>query len=211
MSNRYEGLIIRNTRNTVGGSILVEFDDEDEAEKMMKNWDKDLFGGNEGLIRYKPQNTSGILKQVEKLDEDEILEEIEDQYQISHVELFKKEERFTGTVKVIFKDEENLERALKQKMRIRNQIYIVERFNPKPKVIKCHTCQKFGHVSRLCRNKDHPVCGKCSSTKHETKHCQVEEDRYKCAHCDGVHVTGSYKCVKMKEQLAKIQSRGNVY
>ena len=69
---------------------------------------------------------------------------------------------FTGTVKVIFKDEETVEKAIERKIRINTQVYFVEKLNPKPRVIKCNTCQPFGHISRLCRNKDNPVCGKCS-------------------------------------------------
>ena len=87
------------------------------------------------------------------------------------------------------------------------QIYSVEAFTPKPKIIKCNKCQLFGHVSRLCSNK--PVCGKCSKNDHETKDCEVEPDDYKCAHCDGNHITGSYTCEMVKQKMEQLLSRGN--
>ena len=55
-----------------------------------------------------------------------------------------------------------------------------------------------------------PVCGKCSTKgHHETKECTVEKEEYKCAHCDGNHITGSYNCIKMKEMVEKLQNRND--
>ena len=90
------------------------------------------------------------------------------------------------------------------------QIYSVEVFITKPKIIKCNTCQAFGHVSRVCPNKANPVCGKCSSKEHETKDCEVDPAAYKCAHCEGNHITGSYSCEKVKQKMDELKNRGNV-
>ena len=150
------------------------------------------------------------MKYVEDLPADEIETEIKEQFPDSRVELFQRDEAFTGTVKVIFKDEEQLNKAMRDRCKIKEVYYLVDVFNPKPRVIKCNTCQAFGHVSRLCRRKNKPVCGKCCGTNHETNACIVEEEGYKCAHCGGNHVTGSYTCQKMKEKLDEIISRRNV-
>ena len=81
-----------------------------------------------------------------------------------------------------------------------NQRYRVEVYKPKPRIIKCNKCQRFGHVERICRE-DKPVCGKCTSRNHETKDCVVESENYKCHHCDGNHITGNNECEVMKEKM----------
>ena len=172
---------------------------------MITLWDKTLFGGNEGIVKRQPQHTAGLIKQVEHLPEEQIIEEINEAYPNARVELFKKQGRFIGTVKIIFKDEESLNKALENKVKLNHQIYIVEVFVPKPKVIKCNKCQAFGHVARMCDPKNTAVCGKCSVKGHETKDCMVDEEQYKCAHCGENHITGSYTCSKVKEKLANLQ------
>ena len=182
-------------------------DEEEKVSELIENWDTTLFGGNKGIVRYKPKHTAGLIKQVERLEEEEINEEIKNQFPDCHIELFKKNSRFTGTVKINFPNEELLQQAIQQKIRINGLIYCVEVFEPKPKVIKCNICQIIGHVSRMCKNQNSPTCGKCSGKDHQTKDCDVQENDYKCAHCSGNHITGSYTCQKMKDKLEQIMNR----
>ena len=210
INNKFPGMVMRQARNTVGGSILIEFDDEDSANHVIQDWDVNLFGGNAGIVKYRPQHTAGIIKQVEDLEETQIEQEIKAQFPDSRIELFTREDRFTGTVKIIFKNEGVLNKAIQEKCKLNGQVYIVDIFTPKPKVIKCNTCQRFGHVSRVCRNKNNPVCGKCKG-KHETMNCEIPKEEYKCVHCDGNHITGSYTCEKVREKLEEILNRGNGY
>ena len=93
------------------------------------------------------------------------------------------------------------------KFRLCHKKYITEPFIHKPRVIKCNTCQRFGHVSRMCRSKDKPVCGKCSKD-HETKNCTTPAAEYKCHHCNKTdHFTGSHSCEKMKEKYQELIDR----
>ena len=208
MYNKYRNPGIKHTRPCVGGSILIEFESKEAADTMIRNWDKNLFGGNEGISKHQPRHTAGLIKQVERLPEEDIIAEIKEYYPDAHLECFKNNDRFTGTVKITFKDEESLKNAIENKIRINQQIYIPEIFISKPRVIKCNKCQTFGHVAKWCRQA--PVCGKCSTKgHHETKECTVEKEEYKCAHCDGNHITGSYNCIKMKEMVEKLQNRND--
>ena len=85
---------------------------------------------------------------------------------------------------------------------------MIEPFVHKPRVIKCNICQRFGHVSRLCRSKDKPVCGKCSTEGHETKDCTKDDNEQKYFHCGkGDHITGSYACEKVKEKYQELIDR----
>ena len=110
--NKYKDANISKARNCAGGSILLEFDDAPSAQKMIDQWDKTLFGGNEGIVKHQPRHTAGLIKQVEYLSEEEITKEIKENYQDVHVELFKRQGRFIGTVKITFKDEASLKTAI---------------------------------------------------------------------------------------------------
>ena len=44
------------------GSILVEFEDKDTAENVKKNWNKNLFGGNNGVLTKKTNPPAGTVK-----------------------------------------------------------------------------------------------------------------------------------------------------
>ena len=173
----------------------------------MNNWDKSFFKGNSSMIKMKEKNSSGIVKYVNDMDEDEIKEEIDMNYPDTQVEFFRKNDEFTGVFKITFKDEEELKRVIADKMKLNHRKYNIEEFVHKPRVIKCNTCQRFGHVSRLCRSKEKPVCGKCTKD-HETKDCTSPPTDYKCFHCDkSDHFTGSQKCEKMKEKYQQLLDR----
>ena len=103
-------------------------------------------------------------------------------------------------IKVKFNTSDELNQVIVNKFKIFNRAFLVEPFEQKPRVIKCNVCQRFGHVSRLCRSKNKPVCGKCSCTGHETKDCTKSENEHKCFHCGKEdHITGSYTCEKVQE------------
>ena len=142
------------------------------------------------------------------MDEDEITESIEENYPDCRYKLFRKDGDFTGMIKVTFRNENELNAAITDKFKIGHSKFITEKFKQKPRVIKCNVCQMFGHVGRRCGNKDKPVCGKCSQEGHETKDCEVPANLHKCFHCgEQGHITGSYKCIKVKEKLQILTSR----
>ena len=142
------------------------------------------------------------------IEEDEIKAEIEQNYPECRYELFKKDEEFTGMIKITFKTADELNAAISNKFKISNRLFRIEHFQHKPRVIKCNVCQMFGHISRRCRNKQKPVCGKCSCEGHESKDCQKSEDQYKCFHCgSSSHMTGSYSCKKVLEKYEELKER----
>lgn len=208
----YPEILLRNARFTAGGSIVLEFDDVESAESTQVSWNKTLFGGNAGLEKFNSQNSSGIVKYVYVNEtEEEIEEEIKRNYPNTEHNLFKKDGNFTGMIQIKFKDEDELKQVIENKFDLFHRKFIIEPFKQKPKVIKCNTCQRFGHVSRICRNKNNPVCGKCSKVGHESENCNIPEEEYKCYHCHQNHITGSYKCGKVQEKLDEIMSRRSQY
>ena len=208
--NKYYPLImLRHARITVGGSYLLEFDEESAATEVQENWKNDYFGGNSGIVKFNDQNCTGIVKYVyDAITENEIGEEIEKNYPGAKYELFKNNDEFTGMIKVIFPNEDALNRAINNRFEISHRKYLIEVFKHKPRVIKCNICQDLGHVSRLCRKKDKPICGKCSKEGHKTKDCTTDEAEHKCYHCKkSGHITGSYSCEVMKAKLQELMSR----
>ena len=191
---------------TAGGSYIFQFENEEMANQIQQKWDNTYFKGNSGLVNIKERNCTGIVKYVYDLEEDEIKNEIEQNYPNTEVEFFRKNDEFTGMLKVTFKDENELKKAIAEKFTLYHRKYITEEFVHKPRVIKCNTCQVFGHVSRLCRSKK-TVCGKCCEN-HETKDCTSPPSEYKCFHCNKTdHITGSHKCEKIKEKYQILADR----
>nr|BDW09885.1 MAG: hypothetical protein [Marsupenaeus japonicus pemonivirus] len=67
------------------------------------------------------------------------------------------------------------------------------------KPMRCNRCQKFGHTSLRCIDKDTDkfTCGKCTGA-HDTTACT--EKTLKCANCGGPHQSGSAECSSLKKE-----------
>ena len=189
---------------------MLEFENEEDIKRTEDSWNTDHFGGNSGLVEANERNCTGLVKFVyDDIEEEEITNHINQDYPGNKHELFKRGGVFTGMIKVTFSNEDQLKQAITNKFKIGRGLYITEPFKHKPRVIKCNTCQRFGHVSRLCRSKDKPVCGKCTKD-HETKDCTADESEYKCYHCSKTdHITGSHTCHIVKEKLQELLDRQN--
>ena len=205
----YQDVLLKQARISAGGSYVLEFDKEEDAKQVQENWNLDHFAGNSGIVELNKPNSTGIVKFVyADIEEDELKTEIEQNYPGSVHELFKRNDQFTGTIKVTFKDETELNTAIANRFKIKGRLYLTEVFEHKPRVIKCNTCQRFGHISRLCRSKDKPVCGKCSCEGHETTNCHKGVEEQKCFHCGkDDHITGSFSCEKVKEKYQELIDR----
>ena len=210
-SKYFADAIVKNARISAGGSYVFEFEDEETAINVTENWKNEYFKGNARITKITDKNCTGIVKYVyADISEDTIDREIKRNYEGATYELFKKNNEFTGSIKVNFKDEATLKTVVQNKFSLDGRKYQTEVFKHKPKVIKCNTCQRFGHISRLCRAKDKPVCGKCSTEGHESRDCTAAAEEYKCFHCgSSEHITGSYNCEIVKEKLLEINNRHN--
>ena len=202
---QFPGTIIRNARTTAGGSILVELDDEKSAENITKNWNRHLYGGNQGVMMGNIPKTIGIVKHVWiQRPLEEIKEDIIENYHCKEVEFFKKNGNYMGIVKITFNTQDELEKTMNERIKIFRQRFIVEEYNFKPRVIKCNQCQKFNHIARLCRSDE--LCGKCGRN-HNTDTCNVDPEDYTCHHCKGNHQTGDKECPVMKEKEEFLKNR----
>lgn len=209
-NKHYEGLLMKHGRTTVGGGILMEFEDVETADLVSAGWKDTFFGGNSGLKIPGEGNKVGIIKHVHNdMTEEEMTAELQEKFPGSTCEFFKrpKTEEFNGIIKVEFADVSMLEKAINEKFFFGRQRFKVEVYKRKIQVVKCHRCQKFGHIARLC-NSDKPKCGKCSRENHETRDCK-NTTNYKCAHCNQNHITGTAVCPEWKKRMEEIKSRNN--
>ena len=126
--------------------------------------------------------------------EEEIEENMNANYAVSKVEVFKRNGEMTGTVKVTFNSQKELNDTVVDRMKIFSQRYLLEEYKSTPRVIKCHRCQGFGHIARLCRSNS-PKCGKCGEQNHQTNNCTSSVR--KCAHCKENHATGDKSCTML--------------
>ena len=202
----FENVILKEARISAGGSFILEFEDLAEAKRVQKNWKNEYLGGNSGMVDAGERNCTGLVKFVDDdLTEKDIEENIKENYPGARHELFKKGGEFLGLIKVTFKDENELEEVIANKFTLGRRKYLVEKFQHKPRVIKCNICQAFGHIALRCRNKKKPNCGKCGEAGHESLNCIEEEENHQCYHCKTKdHKTGSYKCKKVQEILEVI-------
>ena len=118
MNKDYPGEILSNARTTAGGSMLLEFDDKPTADRVKQNWRKTTFGGNAGVVTIKENPPAGIIKNVfvedEEKTDDDIINEVKRKYPDSEVDLFQKDDEFSGIIKIIFNNDAELETALER-------------------------------------------------------------------------------------------------
>ena len=210
-SEYYPNTLLKHARISAGGSYVFEFDETAAADQVQQDWSMDHFNGNSGLVKRNQRNCTGIVKFVyDDFTEEQIETQIGQNYPDATFELFKRNNEFTGMIKVTFKDENELKTVIANRFSISGRKFLVEEFKHRPRVIKCNVCQRFGHVSRLCRSKNNPRCGKCSQEGHETKDCTADNTEFKCFHCDqNDHITGSYACAKFQEKYQELLDRQN--
>jgi hypothetical protein len=72
-------------------------------------------------------------------------------------------------------------------------------------VTRCFKCQKYGHMSNQCSNKDpnFNCCGRCSQP-HRTNTCLVPDSALNCANCGLKHKAGDPACSHQKKAVEKL-------
>ena len=60
-------------------------------------------------------------------------------------------------------------------------------------ITQCRTCQRYGHGSKFC-NMDQK-CLNCGDSSHKKDTCPVKESKnFRCANCNGNHMSNFYQC-----------------
>lgn len=86
-------------------------------------------------------------------------------------------------------------RMINEGVVIAYDLKIVERYEPKCRIIQCFKCQRYGHISTQCKATQR--CGYCGGS-HSTVDCadKTQAKRRSCAACDGgEHSSWSTACL----------------
>ena len=126
----YQKVTIKTCNISAGGSFLIGVDTEEDVKNLTSNWNKELFGGNKEVATKDCLHKSGIIKHVYMIStEEEISKYIRQNYAVSHVEYFKINEVFTGTVKDTFQNREELLKEIEHRRKFYENRYIIEEFH----------------------------------------------------------------------------------
>ena len=213
ISKEFKDTAIKFSRTTPQGTVTIECYNSKDAEDIIKKWSGRLFGGNSKVRGVIKHNTTAIIKEIDKtIHKDDIRKNILDQYPGTLVDVFQNRNRENGSknmgiVKLTFQDEETLDKARRENIRIGREIHHLEEYIRKPKVIICNKCQKYGHIERLCKQKS-SRCGRCSETNtHTTRQCNT--NRIKCPNCAGPHKVGDRDCQVFQKRIQEIKEKMN--
>ena len=202
-------LKIKSSFVTKAGSLLIEFNNPEDAEEVARNWNPSYYtnkrsGGETrcNLLSMINKN-SVIIKQVPKsINDTELNISVAKNFAGATAKRFvTKENIILGTVKIDFEEETEREKALTLGIKLGEEIFPAEKYEPRRRIIQCYNCLKFGHVAKLCRQ-DHPTCSTCGRDHHATR-CQYR--RIHCSNCDqDGHSATDKQCPKFRDIAMKM-------
>ena len=202
-------LKIKSSFVTKAGSLLIEFNNPEEAEEVTKNWNPSFYTNKrrEGETRCNLlsmiSKNSVIIKQVPKsINDTELNISVAKNFSgVTAKRFVTKEKVKLGTVKIDFEEETERDKALKLGIKLGEEIFPAENYEPRRRIIQCYNCLKFGHVAKLCRQ-DHPTCSTCGRD-HHAKSCQYR--RVHCSNCDqDGHSATDKQCPKFRDIAMKM-------
>jgi hypothetical protein len=82
-------------------------------------------------------------------------------------------------------------RLIKKKLLNEHTYLICEYFEKECRIKQCFKCQRYDHVSKICKNSK--KCEQCVQ-KHLTKDCRIAIDHRTCVNCENKHSTWSFQC-----------------
>ena len=200
---------IKSSFVTKAGSLLIEFNNPEDAEEVVRNWNPSYYtnknsrGETRCNLLSMINKNSVIIKQVPKsINDTELNISVAKNYAGATAKRFvTKEKVILGTVKIDFEEETERKKALTLGIKLGEEIFPAEKYEPRRRIIQCYNCLKFGHVAKLCRQ-DHPTCGTCGRD-HHVGSCQYR--RPYCSNCDQEgHSATDKQCPKFRDIAMKM-------
>ncbi|MES9880031.1 MAG: hypothetical protein ABW185_04035 [Sedimenticola sp.] len=191
------------------GGIALHFDSAEEAREVEKNWPGPVFGEDESVHKPKGSTpkTVGYLKNISLKTSKTELEQFLHNQGCRVLTLRRLLHRHSGRPmpvwRIEFEENSDLDKAVKSiypfKLNGKTAFCEVSRSY---KVVRCYSCQRFGHIARNCTY--HSRCENCGSSDHGGEQCQSEK---KCANCAGNHCSFSRNCPEYQSVLRNIRKQ----
>ncbi|CAF0801792.1 unnamed protein product [Brachionus calyciflorus] len=173
-------------------------------------WDKDAF--DTGINTVKPKEKAyfiavrGVPTTVDIKDEDTI-HKIKSKYGpiVEFYRITKKSEnRELNLIKIKVIDERCANHILSHGLQKGYVNYKTEPWKHKPRPLQCRKCNKFGHITNDCQEKNF-TCPLCSQN-HQLENCpnRNTQKKIKCSNCQGKHPAFSKICKFMINETNKL-------
>lgn len=183
--------------------ILIEFENIDEANKLIENSKFKELGYRCQMVNINSLSY-GIIKNIEvEIEEKEIIENIECEKEVISVRRLKRRTNEgawvnSEAVRICFNSP-----TLPMSIYMYGCPFKVEKYTFP--VSQCSGCWKFGHLLRTCPTKK-IMCPKCGD-----RHPNCETTHYTCINCKGQHMALDKKCpIFLKEkEIRRIMSSKN--
>ena len=193
---------------TRAGHLLIEVDRKEIMNKLKKT--KHIGDIPVLISEHDNLNTcKGVIfcdnKEVQKMDDDEILAEMIDQDQDVKT-VYRIEKRKEGTTDEKEKTDTFIvtfdTRILPQNIKIGYEIVEVKPYFPNPR--RCFNCQMYGHGKNQCTHETR--CATCGQEGHEYGDDECDNEKH-CFHCEQEHATTSKECPMFKLEKVIIQDK----
>ena len=176
--------------NTTKGNFHLEFVSKEEADEVFEKWKPEFLGDSTKIRRTlsteKPKRA--VISKKGPLDvTDEMIQScLDTQFTDAKASQFiKRDSTKLGTVKIVLKSENDLEKALHQGFLIDFIYYkTIPCVQNGKQIVRCFKCQKFGQISAKCQSAE--KCGHCSENQ-LLRDCPTKNQETKCANCNLKH------------------------
>ena len=191
---------------TRAGHLLIEVDRKEIVRKLLQT--KHIGDIPVNITEHDNLNTcKGVIfcnnKEVQKMDDDEILNEMIDQ---DVKTVYRIEKRKEGTTDEYEKTDTFIitfnTRILPHNIKIGYEIIEVNPYYPNPR--RCFNCQMYGHGKNQCTHDTR--CATCGQEGHEYGDDECDREKH-CFHCEQEHATTSKECPMFKLEKVILQDK----
>ena len=199
----YQGMKIKNCFSTSRGNVFIELTTEEDARKVVAQWNEDYFstvgGPKTRVTLLDNKSCQGIIRSV-PLDysNEDMTNKLQMDYPgVVAKRLVSRDKGPLYSIHLMFKDKGQLEKAVSADICLDGMIFEVGHFVKKKTVMRCFKCLRFDHPSKWC--KENITCHYCAGN-HLASEC-TSTDQLKCVNCSGPHKSMDKECEKFKSKM----------